>query len=105
MIIWAAGMVQVTMSPADAGVDSMLPSPVAANMETLRRIVLELMAEHRRVVAVAEDLAGAVEQDLRPEQTSAVAFVTHALRKAEVALAEAVGEIEILRTSPGCAGA
>jgi hypothetical protein len=105
MIIWAAGMVQVTMSPADIGVDAVLPSPVAANMEALRQVVLELMLEHRRVVAVAEDLAGAVERELRPEQTSAVAFVTHALRKAEVALAEAVGEIEILRASPGCAAA
>jgi hypothetical protein len=98
-------MVQVTMSPADAGVDAVQPSPVAANMEALRQVVLQLMVEHRRAVAVAEGLADAVEQGLLPEQTSTVAFVTHALRKAEVALAEAAGEIEILRASPECTGA
>jgi len=78
-----------------------LPSCLgAAQVETLLRVVLDLRLEHRRATATVEDLLRTVQQDLEPEQMSTMAFIAHALRKSEAGLAEAMEEIENLRSSP-----
>jgi len=96
-------MVQGTVSAgARAGieVETLSSCLAAAQVETLLRVVLDLRLEHRRATATVEDLLRTVQPDLQPEQMSTVAFVAHALRKSEGVLAEAMEEIENLRSYP-----